>query len=122
MKKRQLLLVFILLFSVIANSQIVIRNINETFRTTDTIYPFTNNDYCYGLSMDGISKIYSNNGFVRVTLIDDNNEEWLMYERNNLYSTELDNNFRNASFETFLLDSIVPVSIVIKLEQAFFGN
>lgn len=50
--------------------------------------------------MDGISKIYSNNGFVRVTLIDDNNEEWLMYERNNLYSTELDNNFRNASFET----------------------
>lgn len=89
-----------MLFSVIANSQIVIRNINETFRTTDTIYTFTNNDYCYGLSMDGISKIYSNNGFVRVTLIDDNNEEWLMYERNNLYSTELDNNFRNASFET----------------------
>lgn len=92
-------------------SQTLVRNINGIYKTSDTIHPFINKEYCYGLSIEGMSKILSDDGFIRVTLIDDNNEEWLIYERNNLYSTELDNNFHNASFETFMLDSIVPISV-----------
>lgn len=119
MNKRIILLFLLLLISVMVYSQTLVRNINGIYKTSDTIHPFINKEYCYGLSIEGMSKILSDDGFIRVTLIDDNNEEWLIYERNNLYSTELDNNFHNASFETFMLDSIVPISVVIKLEQAY---
>lgn len=115
---RRIYLLLLCLLSYTVNSQVITRIINNTFISTDTIYPFTVNDYCFGMSLVGNSRLLTEDGFIRVILVDDNNNEWLMYERNNLYSTEEEDNFHNASFETFMLDSICPTSVIIKSENA----
>ncbi len=120
--KRIILVVLCLISFFSSEAQIISRVINTTYTsTTDTIYPFTNNDYCYGMSLEGNSRLFSRDGFIRVILVDINNEEWLIYERNNLFSTEVSDYFKDASFETFMLDSIIPVSIIIQSEYASLG-
>ena len=114
-------IIYLLLFCLLSytvDSQVITRNINNTFISTDTIYPFTVNDYCFGMSLVGNSRLLTEDGFIRVILVDDNNNEWLMYERNNLYSTDEEDNFHNASFETFMLDSVCPTSVIIQSEHA----
>lgn len=106
------------ILSLSAYSQTETRNINQTFISTDTIYPFRYNDYCSGIFMDGSSKLFSKDGYIRVILLDNNEEEWLIYERNNLYATETTSKFQNASHETFLLDNIIPKAIIIESNQA----
>lgn len=115
--------IVILLLSLIclqANAQISNYSINRNISCTDTIRPFGTNTYSYGISIDGEGQLFSDTAFIRVVLTDNNDHEWLVYERNSLYATEEDISFQNAAFETAALDNIVPNSVIITLRDATF--
>ena len=87
------------------SAQITTYNINRNINCTDTIQPFATNANCYGISIDGVGQLLSDTAFIRVVLVDNNDDEWLVYERNSLYATEEDTQFQGAAFETAALDN-----------------
>ena len=100
--------IIILLLCVIClqlNAQVTTYNINRNFNCSDTLQPFNTNAYSYGISIDGEGQLYSDTAFIRVVLVDNNDHEWLVYERNSLYATEENAQFQGAAFETAALDN-----------------
>ena len=71
------------------SAQITTYNISRSINCTDTIQPFATNDNSYGISIDGEGRLFSDTAFIRVVLVDNNGDEWLVYERNSLFATEL---------------------------------
>lgn len=102
------------------SAQITTYNINRNINCTDTIQPFATNANCYGISIDGVGQLLSDTAFIRVVLVDNNDDEWLVYERNSLYATEEDTQFQGAAFETAALDNINPKSLIVTLCDASF--
>lgn len=109
---KKLCLILLMHLFLYAYPQVEICNLNQIYTTTDTLYPFRYSDYCSAVYVDGSCKVLSEDGFVRIILIDNNEEEWLIYERNNLFSTEICDKFTNASFETFMMDNVVPTPLL----------
>ena len=93
-------------------------NINRSFTGTDTIQPFNTNTYSFGVCIDGTGVLLSDTAFIRVVLVDYYDNEWLVYERNSLYATEADTSFQGAAFETYILDSIRPQSVIVTARGA----
>lgn len=60
-------------------------------------------------------------GYVRVTLTDSYNMEYLVYEIYPLLADSLNNSFHKISIETCLLDNIVPQNINISISNASFS-
>ena len=116
MKKPAILLLTLICLH--ASAQITTYNINRTFSCTDTIQPFGINANSYGISIDGGGQLLSDSAFIRVVLVDSNGNEWLVYERNSLYSTEANNQFQGAAMETAALYNVVPSSIIVTLCDA----
>ena len=116
MKKLTILILSMMFLQV--NAQITSYNINSTITCTDTIQPFGTHTISYGLSIDGEGQLLSDTAFIRVVLVDKNDNEWLVYERNSLYSTEENYQFQNAAFETAALYKIEPSSIIVTLCDA----
>ena len=102
------------------SAQIMTYNINLNINSNDTLQPFGVNTHSYGLSIDGEGQLFSDTAFIRVVLVDNNDKEWLVYERNSLYSTEENYQFQSAAFETAALYNIVPCSVIISLCDATF--
>ena len=102
------------------SAQITTYNINKNFNCSDTLQPFGIQTHSYGLSIDGEGQLLSDTAFIRVVLVDDNENEWLVYERNSLYSTEKNSQFQGAAFETAALYKIVPCSLIVTLCDAAF--
>lgn len=102
------------------SAQITTYNINRIINCNDTLQPFGTNTHSYGLSIDGEGQLFSDTAFIRVVLVDNNDKEWLVYERNSLYSTEKSNLFHGADFETAALYNIVPCSVIVTLCDAVF--
>lgn len=100
------------------SAQITTYNISRSINCTDTIQPFATNDNSYGISIDGEGRLFSDTAFIRVVLVDNNDHEWLVYERNSLYATEENAQFQGAAFETAALDNINPKSVVVALCDA----
>ena len=86
---KKLCLILLMHLFLYAYPQVEICNLNQIYTTTDTLYPFRYSDYCSAVYVDGSCKVLSEDGFVRIILIDNNEEEWLIYERNNLFSFSL---------------------------------
>ena len=118
MKRLALLLLSVSVICLQMNAQITTYNINCTITCTDTLQPFGTHDISYGLNIDGEGQLLSDTAFIRIVLVDNNDKEWLIYERNSLYSTEENNQFQNAAFETASLYNIVPSSIIVTLCDA----
>ena len=91
---KRLAMLLLTLICLHASAQITTNNINRTFSCTDTIQPFGTNATSYGISVDGEGQLLSDSAFIRVVLVDKNDNEWLVYERNSLYSTEENNQFQ----------------------------
>ena len=102
------------------SAQITTYNINKNINCTDTIQPFAVNANSYGISIDGEGQLLSDTAFIRVVLVDNNDDEWLVYERNSLYATEEDTQFQGAAFETAALDNVNPKSVIVTLCDASF--
>ncbi len=101
-------------------AQIVTYSINRNINCTDTVRPFSSNIRSYGISIDGEGQLLSDSAFIRVVLVDNNDNEWLIYERNSLYATEESHQFQDAAFETAALNNITPSSIIVTLCDATF--
>jgi hypothetical protein len=101
-----------------ASAQITTYNINRNISCSDTLQPFGVNTHSYGISISGLGQLLSDSALIRVVLVDNNDNEWLLYERNSLYSTEEDTQFQDAAFETTALYNIVPSSVIVTLCDA----
>lgn len=60
----------------------------------------------------------SDTAFIRIVLVDNHDRNWLIYEKNDLFSTDENTIFQGAAFETSLLDSIIPRTIIAKVNNA----
>ena len=100
------------------SAQITTYNISRSINCSDTIQPFGSNANSYGISIDGEGQLFSDTAFIRVVLVDINGNEWLVYERNSLYSTEVNNQFQGAAMETAAMYNVVPSSIIVTLCDA----
>lgn len=114
-------IIAVILFSLMClgmNAQITTYNINRNMSCSDTVRPFYGNTRSFGISVDGNGQLLSDTAFIRVVLVDNNNHEWLVYERNRLYATEENIQFQGAAFETSVLYDIAPKYLIVTLCDA----
>lgn len=90
-------------------------SISVTYNTDATL-PIKNIGCISGLSLDGQTTLNSDTSLVRVLLLDDNNQTYLVYE--DFFLTHQDDGFQNIAFETAYLDSIVPIALRIIVRNA----
>lgn len=74
MKKLTILILSMMFLQV--NAQITSYNINSTITCTDTIQPFGTHTISYGLSIDGEGQLLSDTAFIRVVLVDKNDNDY----------------------------------------------
>ena len=115
---KKLAIIILCLMCLQMSAQITTYNINSTINCTDTLQLFGSHTLSYGLSIDGEGRLLSDSAFIRVVMVDNNGKEWLVYERNSLYSTEESNPFQGAAFETSALYKITPSSLIVTLCDA----
>lgn len=97
------------------NTADVQANIATTY-CTDVILPINNVGSISGLSLDGRTILNSDTSLVRVLLLDNKNQIYLVYE--DFFLTHQDSDFQDVAFETTYLDSIVPVELRIIVRDA----
>ncbi len=72
-----------------------------------------------GLSISGTATLrHSSNSLVRITLEDDYNTEWLVYELFPLLADSTTTSFNNVAFETSALDNVTAKQLNIKIINA----
>lgn len=87
--------------------------------TKDTILGFRDIPKISGLSISGTSILNNDNDcFVRVTLVDEYNYEFLVYENYPTLSNEQITTFSNIALETVSLDDITPQYLKISMQNA----
>ena len=120
MKKNILLATSILLlcFPLWIKSQTI--TIDSTFTSDGEIFPFSQLDSIYGVSLSGHITLNSDSSLVRVILFDENYDEYMVYEAYPLIVTSTDFDISNASDETTYLDEVFPYSLVIQMTDAEF--
>ncbi|MDR0789736.1 MAG: T9SS type A sorting domain-containing protein [Bacteroidales bacterium] len=93
-------------------------SVDETFQTTTEITPFASNVNLSNFLLSGHVLLENPKSFVRVVLVDNNYNEYLVYESNYLLAdssyVEIDKEF----FETGYLQQITPLKVLIILEEA----
>ena len=87
--------------------------------TKDTTLTFDVRSKISGLSISGTATLNNDNdSYIRVTLVDDYNYEFLVYENYPALSDDMTTLFSNIALETVLLDGIMPKSLKIHLLNA----
>ncbi|MCD4747225.1 MAG: T9SS type A sorting domain-containing protein [Bacteroidales bacterium] len=90
-------------------------NIDSTFYSDTEIYPFSGVDSIYGLSITGNITLNSDTSLVRVILVDENYNEYMVYEAYPLITTSMDFDVTNVCDETCCLAELNPYSIIIQI-------
>ena len=103
-------------FNIPTTNQMVL-SINQTYNN-DTSFVLNVGNTLYGLAISGRCTLNTNKSMVRVLLSDDCNNEHLIYENYILLADSNICNFSNIGIETSLLDSIVPVKMVVQITDA----
>lgn len=92
--------------------------IKETF-SEDTTIVFSEKPVILGLSISGTAILNNDNdSYIRITLVDEYNYEFLVYENYPALSDELTSTFNNVALETVLLDDVTPQYLKINLLNA----
>lgn len=92
--------------------------IGKTF-DRDTTLSISERTTISGLSISGTAVMDNdNNSYVRVTLVDNYNYEFLVYENYPTLSDDLTTKFTNIALETVLLDDITPQCLKISVLNA----
>lgn len=95
------------------------RYIIGTILREDTILTLDNRSEITALSISGICVLsHDGDSYVRVTLMDDHNYEYLVYENYPLLSDELTTRFTNTAIETVMLDGITPKCLKVTMKDA----
>lgn len=75
-------------------------NIDSTFTSGTEIYPFSQVDSIYGLNLTGHITLNSDTSLVRVILVDENFNKYMVYEAFPLITTKMDFDIEDACDET----------------------
>ena len=106
------------IFSIDLSDDVSQRKIGETYRQ-DTTLAFSERKVISGLSISGTAVLNNDNdSYIRVTLVDDYNYEFLVYENYPALSDDLTSTFNNVALETVLLDNIIPKCMKISILKA----
>jgi hypothetical protein len=94
--------------------------IDSTFTSDAEIYPFSQNDTIYGLSITGEISLLSDTSLVRVILVDADSNEYMAYEAYPLIVTDTSLTITDECDETCYLNEFIPVSIKIHIIEGTF--
>lgn len=90
-----------------------------TILREDTILTLDNRSEVTALSISGTCVLnHDGDSYVRVTLMDDHNYEYLVYENYPLLSDELTTRFTDIAIETVMLDDITPKCLKVSMKDA----
>lgn len=90
-----------------------------TILREDTTLTLDNRSEITALSISGICVLnHGGDSYVRVTLMDDHNYEYLVYENYPLLSDELTTRFTDTAIETVILDGITPKCLKVTMKDA----
>ena len=90
-----------------------------TILKEDTTLTLDNRSEITALSISGICVLnHDGDSYVRVTLMDDHNYEYLVYENYPLLSDELTTRFTDIAIETVMLDDITPKCLKVSMKDA----
>ena len=93
--------------------------INQTFTTSVEIFPFDKKvSKIYGLAVSGNVTLNNDNSVVRVILLDQKFNEYLVYEAYSLLEDNLSFSVVNSSEETSLLNWVSPYLVRIEVTDA----
>lgn len=84
----------------------------------DTSFVFTRSTALSHLSISGKTSLVDNKSVVRVLLIDDKGNEYLVFEDTYLFATDKNHEFSSVAIETMVLDSVVPSMLKLCLYNA----
>lgn len=105
-------------FSLDLTDDVSQRKIEETF-SRDTTLVFSERAVISGLSISGTAVLENDNdSYIRVTLVDEYNYEFLVYENYPVLSDNLTSTFSNVALETVLLDNVTPQYLKISMLKA----
>lgn len=106
------------IFSLDLSDDVSQRKIGGTF-SRDTTLVFSERSVISGLSISGTVVLDNDNdSYIRVTLVDEYNYEFLVYENYPALSDDLASTFNNVALETVLLDDIAPQYLKITMLKA----
>ncbi len=90
-------------------------SIGQTFTKSSTISPFTTSEAIYGLDLSADISLDHHVSLVRVILIDNNFNEYMVYEAYPRISGKMIFSVKNICEETFLLNAVRPASLKIEI-------
>ena len=92
--------------------------INSTVTSNSTIYTFSPTEIIYSLVIDGVSTLNSDSSSIRVILIDNYNNEYLIYESYSMIHSFNPFTFSSYGEETKYLNGIDAVSVKVEIKDA----
>ncbi|MCP3683472.1 MAG: hypothetical protein GY861_12365 [bacterium] len=100
----------------ISSTEVINQDIDRSFNK-DSSFPLASGTVS-GLTFSGDIQFYSDSSFIRLLLVDTNENEYLIYETYPLIADSNKFEVNNICEETCVLDSVSPSSIRIELEDA----
>ena len=93
-------------------------NVNQTFTSYSEIYPFRTTTELVGMTVTANIKFLGDESLVRFILVDNNFNEYLIYETYSLLEDKKNIKLIDVCEETDRLDIIVPYSVKIEVNDA----
>ena len=91
---------------------------NEYYSKSIIIYPFKQKELLFSLALDARVQLNSNKSLVRVILITESGDEYLVLESYYMISEQSQMEYNDYGEETAMLNGVVPGSIKIEIEDA----
>ena len=117
-RTKALLLVLTLMISLSLTSQSQTIQIDSTFSSNGEIFPFGTTGTVYGLSLSGNVTLNSDTSMIRIILIDDQFNEYLVYESYKYISPTSPFSISNECDETCYSNGFAPYSLQIQVQDA----
>jgi C1A family cysteine protease len=92
--------------------------IDKNFFQDEEVYPFNRTEIIYGLTLSGAIQLNGATSLIRVILVDNDFNEYLVYEAYPLIVTNNSFSVTNVCEETCLLDSITPYLLKVEVIDA----
>lgn len=92
--------------------------IDSTFTSDQTIYPFNQTEVIYRLSITGNVSLENDRSIVRVIMIDNMSNEHLVFESYTLIDTLNSFSFSNYCEESCYLNAVTPYSLKVEIIEA----
>lgn len=120
-----ILLLFIPVFSYSHDNAFALQNqvssrisVDTTIENNTNLFPFQTENTISGLAISGKVTLHSDTSLIRIILVDDNHNEYLIYETYPILAGSIQFSVDQAGEETSLLNNIIPSRITLELVNA----